>query len=116
MRSTAAPRVSAKAVAAVDAAARQLGYQPDAIAQSMRTRSTGVVGLLVSDFANPLYARIITAVKARLQQAGFALLLANTHNDALAERGLIDLFWRRRVDGLILGPCQAENRPCWTRW
>ena len=109
MRSTAAPRVSAKAVAAVDAAARQLGYQPDAIAQSMRTRSTGVVDLLVSDFANPLYARIITAVEARLQQAGFALLLANTHNDALAERGLIDLFRRRRVDGLILGPCQAEN-------
>lgn len=102
-------RVSPAAITAVDKAARELGYEPDAIAQSMRTRSTGVVGLLVSDFANPLYARIITAVEARLQQAGLVLLLANTHNDARAERGLIDLFRRRRVDGLILGACEAEN-------
>ena len=66
-------RVSADAVAAVTQAARRLGYEPDAIAQSMRTRSTGVVGLLVSDFANPLYARILGAVEARLQQDGVAL-------------------------------------------
>ena len=102
-------RVSADAVAAVTQAARRLGYEPDAIAQSMRTRSTGVVGLLVSDFANPLYARILGAVEARLQQDGVALLLANTHNDARQERRLIDLFRRRRVDGLILGPCENEN-------
>ena len=102
-------RVSADAVAAVTQAARRLGYEPDAIAQSMRTRSTGVVGLLVSDFANPLYARIIGAVEARLQQHGVALLLANTHNDARRERGLVELFRRRRVDGLILGPCDREN-------
>lgn len=102
-------RVSTDAVAAVTQAARRLGYEPDAIAQSMRTRSTGVVGLLVSDFANPLYARIIGAVEARLQQHGVALLLANTHNDARRERGLVELFRRRRVDGLILGPCDREN-------
>lgn len=102
-------RVSADAVAAVTQAARRLGYEPDAIAQSMRTRSTGVVGLLVSDFANPLYARIIGAVEARLQQHGVALLLANTHNDARRERSLVELFRRRRVDGLILGPCDREN-------
>ena len=101
--------VSAAAIAAVSQAAQRLGYQPDAIAQSMRTRSTGVVGLLVSDFANPLYARVITAVEARLQLGGYALLLANTHNDARREKTLIELFRRRRVDGLVLGPCESEN-------
>lgn len=102
-------RVSAAAVAAVEQAAQRLGYEPDAIAQSMRTRSTGVIGLLVSDFANPLYARIITAVEARLQQGGYALLLANTHNDGQRERAMVELFRRRRVDGLIMGPCEAER-------
>ena len=101
-------RVSPQAVAAVDRAARELGYQPDTVAQSMRTRSTGVVGLLVSDFANPLYARILTSVEARLQTAGYALLLASTHNDGRREKAIIDLFRRRRVDGLVLGPCEFE--------
>lgn len=107
-----AGRVSAAAIAAVQEAAQRLGYAPDAIAQSMRTRSTGVVGLLVSDFSNPLYARIIKAVESRLQRDGCALLLANTHNDGKREKAMIDFFRRRRVDGLILGPCDAEQ-PAW---
>lgn len=102
-------RVSAKAIAAVQKAARRLDYEPDRVAQSMRTRSTKVVGLLVSDFANPLYARIITAVEARLQRDSYALLLANTHNEARREKALIEIFRGRRIDGLVLGPCEVEN-------
>ena len=36
-------RVSAQAIAAVSKVARELGYRPNAVAQSMRTRSTGVI-------------------------------------------------------------------------
>lgn len=104
-----AGRVSEEAVASVTKAARMLGYEPDAVAQSMRTRSTGSVGLLVSDFSNPLYAHIITAVEGAMQAAGYTLLLANTHNDAKREKSLIDMFRRRRVDGLILCPCAEES-------
>jgi len=104
-----AGRVSEAAIVAVGEAARRLGYEPDSVAQSMRTRSTGVVGLLVSDFSNPLYARIIAAVETRLQGAGYALLLANTGNDAKREKTLIDLFRRRRVDGLLLCPSSSES-------
>jgi len=104
-----AGRVSEEAIAAVTKAARRLGYEPDAVAQSMRTRSTGVIGLLVSDFANPLYARIITSVESTMQAAGYTLLLANTHNDRKREKSLIDTFRGRRVDGLILGPCEEES-------
>lgn len=102
-------RVSDKTVAAVGKVARQLGYEPDAVAQSMRRRTTGVVGLIVSDFANPLWARIIKAIESSLQAAGYALLLANSHNDAKREKALVDLFRRRRVDGLVLGPCGSES-------
>lgn len=102
-------RVSEQAIAAVTKAAKRLGYEPDTVARSMRTRSTGVIGLLVSDLANPLYARIITAVESTLLSAGYALLLASTHNDGKREKSLIDLFRGRRVDGLILGPCEAET-------
>lgn len=102
-------RVSPEAIAAVNKAAKHLSYEPDAIAQSMRKKTTGVIGLLVSEFANPLYARIINAVEERLQARGYALLLANTHNDSKREKAMIDLFKRRRIDGLILGPCESET-------
>jgi LacI family transcriptional regulator len=104
-----AGRVSESAIAAVQSAARRLGYEPDAIAQSMRTQSTGVVGLLVAELGNPYYARIVNALEDRLQRDGYALLLANTHNDPRRERAMIDFFRRRRVDGIILGPCDTEK-------
>ncbi len=103
-----AGRVSSETVAKVTRTARQLGYAPDAVAQSMRSGSTGVVGVLVSDISNPLYARIVRSIETQLQSAGLALLIANTHNDAAREKALIELFCRRRVDGLVLGPCHQE--------
>ncbi|HRO59443.1 MAG TPA: substrate-binding domain-containing protein [Burkholderiaceae bacterium] len=101
--------VSEAAITKVTAAAARLGFEPDAIAQSMRRRATGVIGVMVSDFSNPLYASTITATEARLQRAGYALLLANTHNDKRREKQLLDLFRRRRIDGLVLGPCESED-------
>lgn len=102
-------RVSEATVASVTKTARRLGYEPDVVARSLRTRSSGVVGLLISDMANPFYAGVISAVEAELQAAGYALLIANTHNDAKRQKALIDLYRSHRVDGLILGPCLGED-------
>ena len=104
-----AGRVSERAIAAVMKAAERIGYEPDVVAQSMRTGSTRVIGFLVSELANPLYARIIDAVETPLQLAGYTLLVANTHNSGVRERQLAEIFKRRRVDGLIIGPCEKES-------
>jgi LacI family transcriptional regulator len=102
-------RVSDAAIAAVNQAARELDYKPDVVARSLRTRSSGVIGLLVSDLANPLYARIITAAEAALQAEGYSLLVASTHNERKREESLIEIFRGTRVDALILGPCERES-------
>ena len=102
-------RVSEATVAAVAKVARRLGYEPDVVARSLRTRSSGVIGLLISDMANPFYAGVISAAEAELQAAGYALLIANTHNDAKRQKALIDLYRSHRVDGLLLGPCLGED-------
>jgi len=102
-------RVSEAAIAAVTQAALELNYRPDVLARSLRTRSTGVIGLLVSDLANPLYARIITSAETALQAAGYSLLVASTHNERKREASLVDIFCGRRVDALILGPCEKES-------
>ena len=70
-------RVSDATVIRVTNAAKKLGYQPDAIAQSLRLKSTMVVGMLVTDLSNPFFAGVIRAAERRLQQAGYALLVAS---------------------------------------
>ena len=86
----------------VEAAVADLNYEPNGLAQSMRTKSTGAVGCFVPDISNPLYGAILNAVDARLRQRGLMLLLASSRGrnelDVIAE------FKRRRVDGLIFSP------------
>ena len=70
--------VSARVARDVAAAADRLGYQPDFLARSLRTRTSGMVGCLVSDISNPLNATIVKAAEARLREAGYLLVVAST--------------------------------------
>jgi LacI family transcriptional regulator len=83
-------------------ASEALGYRPDVAARSMRTGTTGAVGLVVSDIANPLFATIARAADAALSPSGYALMVANSANDVDHEAELIAAFRQRRLDGLMI--------------
>lgn len=87
--------------ARVDAAVKQLGYEPNSLAQNLRTQSSMTIGCMVSDVANPMYAEIIGAAEARLQEAGYLTVVANSRLGQ-QEVELINMFRRRRMDGLLL--------------
>jgi LacI family transcriptional regulator, galactose operon repressor len=86
----------------VTAASRALGYRPDVAARSMRTGTTGAVGLVVSDISNALFASIAKAADLALSPRGYALMIANSANDPEHEAELIAAFRQRRLDGLII--------------
>lgn len=93
--------------------AKRLGYRPDFLARSLRTRSTGMVGCLVSDVSNPLNATIVRAAESRLRDAGYLMVVASTANDPHRERAAADGFRGRRLDGLLVAPGSPANEPIW---
>lgn len=101
--------VSARIARDVAAAADRLGYQPDFTARSLRTRTSGMVGCLVSDIANPLNATIVRAAEACLRDAGYLLVVASTGNDPARERAAAIEFKGRRLDGLLVAPGGNAN-------
>jgi LacI family transcriptional regulator len=82
-------------------AAGQLGFVPDAIARSLRTQATRVIGCLVPDVANPLYAEIVGAAEAVLRAAGYNLVLASSRFRHETELDILEVFRSRRLDGLM---------------
>lgn len=105
--------VSARIAREVAAAADKLGYQPDFLARGLRTRSTGMVGCLVSDVANPLNATIVRAAEARLRDAGYMLVVASTANDPARERAAAAQFRGLRLDGVLVAPGGNANDEIW---
>jgi len=99
-----APDVSATTRERIKALATQMGYVPDTSAQCLRTRSTKLLGLVVSSLTNPIFARVVLAIEQRAQELGYDLILAHTHNQAEREAVCIQRMLARRVEGLFISP------------
>ncbi|HEX9464622.1 MAG TPA: LacI family DNA-binding transcriptional regulator [Alphaproteobacteria bacterium] len=101
--------VTAEIARKVIDASRDLGYHPNALAHSLRTRRSSTVGVLIPDITNPVFPPILRGIEDALGNAGYTAIIANT--DGVAERGavVLDRMLGRRVDGLILATAQRKD-------
>jgi LacI family transcriptional regulator len=86
----------------VAAAARQLGYTPNATARSLRTSRTYTVGVLIPDLTNPLFPPVVRGIENVLFPRGYTALVANTDNDPDREAAHFEALLGRQADGFIL--------------
>lgn len=90
-------------------AVKELGYQPNLLARSLRSGSTRTIGCLIRDIANPLFADVVKGAESVLHNAGYSLLVSNTDGDVARDVEYIDVFLSRQVDGLLLTLQSEEN-------
>jgi LacI family transcriptional regulator len=96
--------VSAEVRERVLGAIETLDYRLDHAARTLRSRSSHTVGCMFTDVVNPLYALLFRSVEARLREAGYLVLLANSLNDPQRELEILEMFSSRRMDGVIIAP------------
>ncbi|WP_300266341.1 LacI family DNA-binding transcriptional regulator [Microbacterium sp.] len=95
-------RVSADTRARVLAAIAQLEYRPDASAGALRRGTSGSIGLLVEDVADPFYSQLNATIEEALIPLDLTLLTASSaRSPERAMRALQGLV-SRRVDALIV--------------
>jgi DNA-binding LacI/PurR family transcriptional regulator len=99
-----APDISAATKTRVRAIAKQLGYVPDSNAQSLRTRTTRLLGVIVSSVGDPIVSRVLLAIGERAHDLGYEIILAQTLNREEREQVCIERLLSRRVDGLFVSP------------
>lgn len=96
------PKVSDHRRRAVLAAAKELGYQPHAMARSLASRTSNIVGVMVSDLHNAFFADVVEAMDTAAQQAGLELILNTGHRSAARERTALSSLLAFRPGGIIL--------------
>jgi LacI family transcriptional regulator len=80
----------------VQAAARELGFRPNRLAQSLAGGGpSAAVGLLIPEVADPWVAAVVGAVET-------VLITASHGNDPVRQQRLASALVERRVDGLII--------------
>ncbi len=99
-----APDISAATKTRVRLISRQMGYVPDSNAQSLRTRTSRFLGVIISSITNPIFARVLLAIEERAHELGYEIILAQTLNREEREEACIQRLLSRRVDGLFISP------------
>ncbi|MBM3471029.1 MAG: LacI family transcriptional regulator [Armatimonadetes bacterium] len=102
-------RVAAATRSRVLAAVARLNYQPNLVAQGLKSRVTRTVGLIVPDISNPFFPAIVRGIEDTANQAGLAVLLCNTYEDLAKERSYLALLRKRMVDGFIFATVGANT-------
>jgi LacI family transcriptional regulator len=82
-------------------AARQLSYQPDAVARSLRCRETLTIGLFVPSLEIPFYAWLAGSIESAAHAAGYNVILCTSGWSLQRELSAIDELLARRVDGMV---------------
>jgi LacI family transcriptional regulator len=96
---------SEAAAARVEAAARQLGFRPSAIARALSLQSTGTIGVFVPDFKGPFYGPLLDAIDAELRLHDRHMVAANGCGDEDTRQQSLDgarFLIERECDGIIL--------------
>jgi DNA-binding LacI/PurR family transcriptional regulator len=95
-------RISESTKQRVRAAARGLGYRPNRIAQSLRTRTANIIGLVVPDIGAPFYSRVVKGAQSVFEQNGYAVLMMNTERRPEREAAAIRTLLEHRVRGMLV--------------
>jgi LacI family transcriptional regulator len=101
--------VSEDTASRVLAAAAELGYRPNAVARSLRTRRSHTVGVLIPDLNNPLFPPIVRGLEDRLDADGYVALIGNTDGDDARERRIFEQMRARHVDGYVVATAHLSN-------
>lgn len=88
----------------VEQAIEELGYVPSAVAQSLRSKRTRSIALVVPDITNTFWTTVVRGVEDVAQRHRYSVLLCNTDENLGKQHQYLDFLIRQQVDGVIIAP------------
>ena len=102
------PLISVEVRERIQRLAQDMGYIPNAVAQSLRGERTNTIGLVVTSIADPFVGRVVRGVEEVAQRYHLSLFLSVSQNDPDRELAVIENLHRRRVDGVIVAAARLS--------
>ena len=93
----------------VEAAVIELGYVPNRLARSLRSKRTHTLALVLTDITNPFFTTVARGVEDTASDAGYMVIFCNTDESESEEKKYLQVLLQQQVDGILLVP--ARNTP-----
>jgi len=101
------PDLAARVADAIDV----LGYRRDLTASNLRRadRYSATIGLVFEDVSNPFFSSVQRGIEDVARTRGTHAFAGSCDEDPERERGLVEAFGARGVDGLVMVPCSRDH-------
>ncbi|OSQ53074.1 LacI family DNA-binding transcriptional regulator [Marivita geojedonensis] len=90
-------------------AMRDLGYVYNRSAATLRSASSGLIGLVINDLRNPFFTEFAASLQMYLAEQGYATVIANTDEDPELQNRTIASLCEHGLSGLILSPAYGQE-------
>jgi LacI family transcriptional regulator len=101
--------VAAKTRGTVHEAIRTLGYRPNGVARSLRTRRSLMIAVLVPDITNTFYSVLTRGLADTLDVAGYGTYVCNTDGRLERETKFLEDILDRGADGIVMASVDSAS-------
>ena len=96
------PDINPETKRAVLDLANELNFQPNVIAQSLRTNRTNTVGVVVPEIAMHFFSSAISGIQDEALKAGYNVMICQSNESQQMEKTNLKALIGSRVDGLLV--------------
>ncbi|MBR1916707.1 MAG: LacI family DNA-binding transcriptional regulator [Bacteroidaceae bacterium] len=94
----------------VIAAAQELNYKPQLVAQLLHKKPMSTIGIVMPNLSNPFFASLASAISVEAKKHDLFVMLFDTQEDPVQEDSALSKMQEFRVDGIIIAPCGRDSR------
>jgi LacI family transcriptional regulator len=95
------PSVSEEAKKLVLEAMKELNYEPNAIARSLKIKSTSTIGVIVPDITSAFFPEVVRGIEDAANVYQYNIMLCNTDLDHKKEKAALGMLSEKKVDGIL---------------
>jgi DNA-binding LacI/PurR family transcriptional regulator len=105
-----APDVNPETKKAVLELAKQLHYEPNRVAQSLRIKKTNTIGVVVPEIAMHFFSSTISGIQEYAAKHDYSIMICQSMESLRTEKSNIHMLVSNRVDGLLISlSSQTKN-------
>lgn len=104
------PDISPRTRKAVKELAEKLNYEPNAIALSLRSKSSKTIGVVIPEIVHYFFSSVISGIEEIAYQEGFTVIICQSNEDYEKEKNIIHTLISKRVDGILVSVSKTTTR------
>lgn len=89
--------------------AKELNYQPNQLAKSLKSGKSLAIGLIVADISNPFFGHLARTIEDESKKKGYTVIVGSSDENYKNSERLMNTFIERQIDGFIIAPAESSE-------